>query len=870
VTSFVGRGADLERTIELLAGSRVVTLLGPAGIGKTRLATAVADALKEKFEGVWFVHAAEAKSESALVAAVAAALGDSTGDVGHALDGRGEALVVIDNTEQVTEAAAKLLASWTQTAPRAHFLVSSRERLRIESEACLELSPLSEEDAAKLFVDRAALARGRFSPTEAESKTIAELVRRLDGNPLAIELAAARTKLFSVEDLLARIGKRFELLTGGPRDRTARQGSLRGAIDWSWDLLSEDEKKALARCSVFRGGFSADAAIAVIGRVDLLESLVDKSLVRHDDRFALSETVRDYAGEKLAAMAPDAEDAMKKHVAFYAAFADARASELRGEKALAAVAGLRAEADNVLEAHQRLRGSDRAAACSIALALNVLIAMRGPAPLQRELLDAAVSDAEASGDAALRVRALVARARARLIRGDTQGADDDTGAAFAIADESGNEASRAHALETRARVDLERGRSDRAKSGVDEAVALYEKLGDRKSVASALALSASVEIKQNRIEGSREILERALAMQRELGDRVAMMSILGNLGIVHHWQDRDDEAKRCYRAALDIATGVGDRREEAVDRINIALLLMDEGALDEARGEFETALQIQRAAGHRQYVGNVLGSLASLEVLEGNLAGARRRLEEVLSIFRELGHRRYECATHRYLGTLALEEGDLQRALEWLQTAKKIAEEVGDFTSFVLGPLGATLALMGKSEEAEATFATARASLEKRGEPRAFVLLEIFEAFRQVASGDLDGARAVLSRVDQKRLASDARTARRLLATAIARRDDKHAGLVIGDEARWFQVGSGEKVDLSKRRAPRLILLALLAERGKNKGLGLDDVIAAGWPGERIQPEAAAARAYTAIKTLRELGLGDLLVRRDDGYLLRE
>ncbi|HEX4516932.1 MAG TPA: hypothetical protein VH054_25465, partial [Polyangiaceae bacterium] len=168
------------------------------------------------------------------------------------------------------------------------------------------------------------------------------------------------------------------------------------------------------------------------------------------------------------------------------------------------------------------------------------------------------------------------------------------------------------------------------------------------------------------------------------------------------------------------------------------------------------------------------------------------------------------------------------------------------------------------------TFATARASLEKRGEPRAFVLLEIFETFQRVARGDLEGARAVLSRLDQKHLASDARTARRLLATAIARRDHTHAALAVGDEGRWFQISAGEKVDLSKRRAPRLILLALLAERGKNRGLQLDEIIAAGWPGERIQPEAAAARAYTAIKTLRELGLGDLLVRRDDGYLLRD
>ena len=636
----------------------MVTLLGPAGIGKTRLAQKVAASVKDRFAGVWFVVAAEARSESALVAAVATALGDSTGDVGHALEGRGDALVVIDNVEQVTSSSADVLSRWVRTAPRARFVVTSRERLRIESEACLELLPLDESDAVRLFVERAALARGRFSPDADESRAIAELVRHLDGNPLAIELAAARTKMFSPRDLLARIDKRFELLTGGPRDRSARQGSLRGAIDWSWELLSDDEKRALARCSVFRGGFSVDAAEAVLGTNGLaeLESLVDKSLVRRDGRFAMSETIRDYAAERLAALGEEA-DASKKHVAYYAAFAEARAAELRGKGAIAAVADLRAEADNILEAHRRLRVTDRAAAASIALAINVLIAMRGPVELQRELLDAAVADAEPSGPS-LHVRALVARARARLIRGDTGGAEADADAALEIASRTKDDALRARALDGHARVDLERGRSDRTRAEVDEALALYRKLGDRSNEASTLALLASVHIKQGRIDESRGILESALALQRDLGDRVAMMSLLGNLGIVHHWQDRDEEAKRCYRAALEIALELGDWREEAVDRINIALLLLDEGALDEARAEFERALEIQRAAGHRQYVGNVLGSLASLDMVEGNETAARRRLEEVLAIFRELGHRRYEAATHRYLGTVALEEGD--------------------------------------------------------------------------------------------------------------------------------------------------------------------------------------------------------------------
>jgi len=415
-SSFVGRVSDFERALELVASSHVVTLLGPAGIGKTRLATRVATDAADRFEGVWFVAAAEARTEAALVANIASTLGVSTGDVAHAIAGRGEVLVVVDNVEQVVSSAAEVVARLARTAPRARFLVTSRERLRIDAEACLELEPLDDADAARLFADRAARARGRFSSSETEARAVAELVRRLDGNPLAIELAAARTKLFSPSELLARIDQRLDLLTGGPRDRSPRQSSLRGAIDWSWDLLSDEEKRALARCSVFRGGFLMDAAEAVLGvnAIALLESLVDKSLVRRDARFALYETVRDYAREKIGGDAADAESA---HAAYYASFAEARAAELNGPNALDATSAFRADLDNVLAAHRRLREKDAVLGARVALALNVLIAMRGPISMQRDLLDAAVADA--SSDSEVLVRALTARVRGLLLRGDT-------------------------------------------------------------------------------------------------------------------------------------------------------------------------------------------------------------------------------------------------------------------------------------------------------------------------------------------------------------------------------------------------------------------------------------------------------------------
>jgi predicted ATPase/Tfp pilus assembly protein PilF len=878
-SSFIGRGDDVARLSELLgAEARVVTVLGPGGIGKTRLAARVAQVKGPRFaSGVWFVTLADARSAPAFLAAVASVLGvratggDSTDAIGHALAGRGDALLVLDNVEQVVDAAAESISRWSRLSPRTRFLVTSRERLRIDGEAALEIAPLAASDARALFVERARLVRGRFDPTQDDHQAIDQLASRLDGNPLAIELAAARTKLFSPRELAAGIGKRFELLSGGPRDRTPRQASLRGAIDWSWDLLSEAERRVLARASVFSGGFTLAAAEAVTG-ADLatVESLVDKSLIRRtgDGRFSAYESVREYASERLDQQG-DREDTLGKHASYYLGQAEQWAGALRGPSAASAVVHLRLEADNVLEAHRRHRGRAPETAVRLALALDALLNLRGPIDMQRELLDAAVDDGPTAGDAAL-TKALLARARARLVRGDPSGAEADVAAALEAASRSKDDAARARALESRARLEVERGRSEEARATIEEAISLHVAARDRAGEATATTLSASIHFKQGHLDTARETYERALALLGDTGDQVGAMSVFGNLAIIDHWQGRDERAQRHYREALDLAVTLGDRREEGVVRINLALLLGDEGKDDEARTEFEKALAIQREGGHRQFVGNTIGSLGSLDLVLGRPAEARSKFEEALVLFRQLGNPRYEAATYRYLGTVDLDEGKIDEALLHLEKAQSLAQASGDLLGFVLGPLGATLALLGRIEDAERVFAEARASLEKRGEPRAFVLLEIFEAFLDVARGDTVRAKEALDRARERRLASDARVAARLLASAIERATQKEPLLEIGEEARWFQVGGGARVDLSRRKALRLVL-ARLAEAQRTapgRGVPLDEIVAAGWPGERITAEAAASRGYTAIKTLREMGLEDVLLRRDDGYLL--
>jgi predicted ATPase len=594
--SFIGRVSDVERTLELLARpSHMVTLLGPAGIGKTRLALRVVDEAEnhQLFDTTWFVALAEARSETALVSSVAAALGDLTDDVGHALASRERALVVLDNVEQIAASAAAAISRWAHVAPRACFLVTSRERLRIKGEVCLELEPLGRDDAVRLFVERAAAARGRFAPDGSDLEAIAELVRRLDGNPLAIELAAARTKLFSPSELLVRIDRRFDLLIGRTRDSTVRQGSLRGAIDWSWDLLSESEKRALARCAVFSGGFSVEAAEALLGDgLAALESIVDKSLVRRRDaRLSLDEMVRDYASLRLAELGEEYQ-ARDRHAEIYAAFATTHAAALSGGHARAAVARLRAETDNVLAAHGWLRGRDPRAAAAVALALNTLLAIRGPIDMQRELISAAITDAE--GDHALHVRALVASAQAHIVRGDAAAAEVDANRALDALQTRGNDDAldaslRALALGARARIDAEIGRSERARTSADEALRLCTLAHDRMGEAGTLSLCGGVALRQGRIDEARGLFERALVVQSDGADSLTRLNLLINLAGVHILQDRLDEARRSYQAAYELAVAFGDRHKESVVALGVGQVLMDEG-LSTRRARSSSAL----------------------------------------------------------------------------------------------------------------------------------------------------------------------------------------------------------------------------------------------------------------------------------------
>jgi predicted ATPase len=335
-SSFVGRTRERVELLGLLRnGSRLVTLSGPGGSGKTRLAIDVASELVPAFKaGVFWVPLAVLRDPELVLPTVAQTLGARNGLADHI--GERELLLLLDNFEQVVEAAPEL-SRLVEACPNLRLLITSRELLRIRGEVDYPVPPLSQPEAVALFCERARL--------DADT-TIPELCRRLDELPLAVELAAARTGLLTPAQILDRLGKRLDLLKGG-RDADPRQQTLRATIEWSYDLLNQDEKDLFAHLAVFAGGCILDAAEGVCGAsTDVLQSLVDKSLLRHTgNRFWMLETIRELAAERLESV-PESGTVFERHARWYLDLAEASQEQMRGAESAEWLARLGAELEN--------------------------------------------------------------------------------------------------------------------------------------------------------------------------------------------------------------------------------------------------------------------------------------------------------------------------------------------------------------------------------------------------------------------------------------------------------------------------------------------------------------------------------------------
>jgi predicted ATPase/DNA-binding winged helix-turn-helix (wHTH) protein len=600
---FFGRTAELDEIGAAFEGSTLVTLVGPGGMGKTRLARRFLRPSAER-DAVW-VELGSCRTESGVLAALEAGVGTRSGAadrleaLGATISASAAAFVALDEVEASIDSVRRLLPRLRAAAPRMRWLVTSREVLGLPGERAIELGPLDAPSAVALFEDRAGASRDR-SNTE-------ELVRRLDGLPLAIELAAARSDTLTVPQLLDRLDRRLDLLTrsgGSPRAR-----SMRASLDASWDVLEAWEREALLQCRVFRGGFDADAAEAVIDlsdfpaapwTLDVLDRLRKRSLVhRRADaatpRMGLYETLRSLLDEKAGTR--DRDRAVRRRAAeWFVGRAEGAASRIRSADGAAAAAWLERERGNLDAALAVGLEEEPALAARVALALDPVLALRGRLDDRLTILGSAIEVAD-NAPAELRVRLREARARAILERASIEQAASDLRAARADLEAESPP-------ELRARLEQTEGN-------------LAVRLGD--------------------LEAAEIAFRGALKGYTEAGDERGQGMLMGNLGTVLHMQGRSLEAEHQHRMALEIHRRVGNRPSEAVTGGSLANALAGQGRSAEAESAYRDSIKLSEELGNHWRVATNLVNLALVQLEAGRSDEADEGCAKAHRTFASLG-----------------------------------------------------------------------------------------------------------------------------------------------------------------------------------------------------------------------------------------
>ena len=615
-SSFVGRERETADIAELVRRRRLVTLSGPGGSGKTRLSIEAAAELVGEFKaGVFWVGLATVRDPTLVLETVGQTLGAKDGLADEI--GERELLLVLDNLEQVVEASAEL-ATLVEACPNLHLLVTSRELLRVRGELEYRVPPLAEPEAVTLFCERSGL-----DPDE----TTAELCRRLDNLPLGVELAAARTAVLTPPQILDRLAQRLDLLKGG-RDAEARQQTLRATIEWSHDLLADDEKPLFARLSVFAGGCTLDAADEIVAaNVDGLQSLVDKSLVRRTgERFWMLETIGEFAREQLAT-SDDANAIGRRHAEWFLALAEEAEPYLKGAEQASWLQRLEDEHDNFRASlewffdHGDVEGT-----VTLAGKLWLFWYMHGH----------------------------VTEAR-RWMRRALDVAPDDPSAA------------RAHLLYGAGYLACEQNDNEEGIALLEASFACAKETGAAATAAIAAAVLCSMRAETTSSTTDRRaavaVGEEAVALARAASDDFVLAIALNNLGGVMALLGDNERAAAYFDESLEVRRRLGDLSRIALSLANVAAMALQEGKTTKAAAMFAEAAEIATAIGDKRHILYALAGLGRVAYREGRWEEAGTRTRESLRLAQELGMKLPAVELILGLAGIATAMGDTARAL---------------------------------------------------------------------------------------------------------------------------------------------------------------------------------------------------------------
>lgn len=672
LTSFIGREKEQNDVKSLLASTRLLTLTGAGGSGKTRLSLQAAVEVLEAYpDGVYLIELAPLSDPALVLQTVALVLGVKE-QAGQPLEqtlmdflASKRLLLLLDNAEHLLSACAQLATTLLLSCPQICLLVTSREALGVAGEQTYPVPSLSLPDpqqpatvesvslyeAVRLFIDRARSVKPDFAVTNDNAPTVAQLCFRLDGIPLALELAAARVRAMSIEQIALRLDDRFRLLTGGSRTALPRQQTLRALVDWSYDLLSEPERLLLCRLSVFVGGWTIEAAEAIVAGeeieegdvLDLLLSLVEKNLVVYTEqqgngRYRLLETLRQYAQDRLIERG-GAEQIRQRHLTYFIELAETVRPKLVGAEQAEWMARLEMEHDNLRAA---LAWCDHAVngteiGLQLTAALLTFWDRRGYWNEGLEQYRSALRRPNAAAPT---------KARADALRGAGM---------------------------------LARYQSDyrTSRQMFEEVLTIREALGDRAGTAQALNNIGAIELRQGNEAEAKALYEQSLSIRRELGDKSGMAASLLNLGTVAQETGQNAEALQYYQESLVLYGEIGDTGNKTILLTNLGNLALGQKQYVQARAFYEESLALARSNEDKFAIALALVNLAPLLCTQGEYAQAQASLAECLVLCQELGEQRLIAYTLEGFARLADAQHEHSRAAMLWAAAEMLRKSLG-------------------------------------------------------------------------------------------------------------------------------------------------------------------------------------------------
>jgi non-specific serine/threonine protein kinase len=713
--SFIGREAAQREIEKLLRERRLVTLTGAGGSGKTRLALEVAWNLVDGFDGgIWRVELAPLADPRLVPQTVAAALGVAESAKRDLVQTLAEhlahkpAMLLLDNCEHLLGACAELAAALLASCPEVRVLATSHERLGLEDEAVFLVPLLSlpagaerarpadllRTEAVRLFVERARAARPDLELTAGNAPAVVQICRRLDGIPLAIELAAARASVLPVEEIAKRLDDRFRLLTAGERASVPRHETLRAMIDWSYDNLDARAQALLRRLSVFAGGWTMGATEAVCSGdsieqwevLDVLTQLVDRSLAQLDAeasqgtdnvRYRMLETVRLRAREKLDESG-EAAEARRRHRRFFQKLAAEAEGHLTSEDQTTWLLRLAADHDNFRAALTRVADAEPEEierSLEIAGALGRYWSVRGHwtegRRLSTELLTAP------GQPTAARAKVLHWAGNLAYRQGDYEPARKLHGQALVVRRELGDRPGVAASLDSLAVVAHDQGDHARSRAAFEEALAIRRELGDKWAIAQSLNNLGVATEHEGDFEGARKCHTEALGLRRELGEPAGIAGSLNNLGCALERLGELVRARECHEEALELRRELGDPWGIGISLRNLALVLHRQRDDAGARSRYEESVRVFREIQERYEMAQALAGLGWVALREGKTDECRTLQEESLAIRKALGERRGLAASLEAFAALEAAERDFRRAARLAGAAETLREASG-------------------------------------------------------------------------------------------------------------------------------------------------------------------------------------------------